>query len=218
MRNPKLFLFDEPLSNLDARLRVQMRGELSRLHRRLGVTTLYVTHDQSEAMTLGNRIVVMNEGRIQQIATPMELYRNPANRFVAGFIGNPPMNLIAGCLEEEAGALRFLAEGGGLALPLPAATAEGLATKGARKILLGLRPEDFGRPAGEVKETALVAGSVELVEPMGAENHIHLRAGHSRLVLRVDSTLLPAVGSAFSTPVNLRKLHFFDAETGQSLL
>ncbi|MCP3884364.1 MAG: sn-glycerol-3-phosphate ABC transporter ATP-binding protein UgpC, partial [Propionibacteriaceae bacterium] len=141
VRNPDVFLFDEPLSNLDAKLRVHMRVEIARLHERLKATMIYVTHDQVEAMTLGDRVAVMNDGDIMQVASPMELYNRPVNRFVGGFIGSPPMNFVPGTLSVADDAVKFV--GDDISLPLPAATAQALKEHGSRKVLLGVRPEDI---------------------------------------------------------------------------
>ncbi len=140
MRDPKVFLFDEPLSNLDAKLRVQMRVELKKLHERLGTTAIYVTHDQVEAMTLGDRVVVMKDGWVQQVGEPLELYNTPANRFVAGFIGSPAMNFIEATLAESGGAV--VAEAPGLRLTLPGPQAARARAKAGRSVTLGIRPED----------------------------------------------------------------------------
>src|SRR5437016_10909900 len=163
VRQPAVFLFDEPLSNLDAKLRVQMRREIARLHHALGATMLYVTHDQAEAMTLGDRVVVMRDGRVQQVDAPLAVYRVPRNTFVAGFIGSPPMNLLAGQMVVDGG-LRFVAKSGALTVPLPGSWRTALG--GPRPVILGVRPEDVR--ADPPAETGLRA-RVDLVEPLGQE-------------------------------------------------
>lgn len=169
VREPQAFLLDEPLSNLDARLRVETRAELGRLHRRLGATMIYVTHDQEEAMTLGDRVAILNNGVIQQVAPPMEVYGRPANRFVAGFIGSPAMNFFEGELREEGAASTF--EAGNLRLPLPAAFA-GADTP--QPIVLGIRPHDIRICSPDEGD---VGARVDVVEPMGAQVLVHLKLG-----------------------------------------
>src|SRR5262245_29948676 len=165
IRHPRAFLMDEPLSNLDAKLRIQMRVELVRLHRRLGVTTIYVTHDQTEAMTLGQRVTVLNKGRIQQVAPPHHLYMHPATAFFAGFIGSPPMNFLRGRLVEDGVDL------GGTRLVLPHGV-RARVTPGAPEVLVGLRPECF-LAAGD--KDGLLQGEVEVIEQLGAESYLYLR-------------------------------------------
>jgi multiple sugar transport system ATP-binding protein len=199
VRNPQVFLFDEPLSNLDAKLRVQMRSEIRELHQRLKVTTVYVTHDQIEAMTMADRIVVMRDGRISQIGAPLELYDRPANTFVAGFIGSPAMNLIEG----TATAGRF--EAPGLSFPLPPGAVEG------RKVTLGIRPEHMRLdPTGAPAEVAVV-------EPTGAEIHLVLRAGpnHLTLALRDRQSFTP--GQRVHIAPDPSQIHLFDTATGERI-
>ncbi len=202
VRNPQVFLFDEPLSNLDAKLRAQTRLEIQKLHRELGVTSLFVTHDQVEAMTLAQRMLVMNAGRVEQIGTPEEVYSRPATTFVASFIGSPPMNLLRGV----AAASSFNIGGATLALP------EAAPTQG--EIILGLRPEhiDDWRAASGWPMT------VEMVEMLGAERLVHGKLGGSPFTLRIDATLLPpAVGETLHLAVSATHLHWFDAKTGARL-
>lgn len=207
VRNPKVFLFDEPLSNLDAKLRVQMRAEISRLHNRLDATMVYVTHDQVEAMTMGDRIVVMLDGVVQQIDAPLELYHQPVNRFVAGFIGSPPMNFLSGRVVRQDG-IRFVGEGVDLRLPdtVGERVPEGI-------VDLGLRPESvtLGAP-GEG-----FAAEVDVVEPMGSEIFLHLRVGESSLTARVppENELHP--GDTVHLVPDPEKLYFFDAVTGTAM-
>ncbi len=203
VRQPQVFLFDEPLSNLDAKLRAATRLEIQKLHAELGVTSLFVTHDQVEAMTLAQRMIVMNAGRIEQIGTPEQVYAKPATTFVAGFIGSPPMNLLPG----QADGSRFVC--GGLTLPLPTAAPRGGA------LLLGLRPEHAEHGAG---------GSwplrVELVEMLGAERLVHGKLGEglqaAGFTLRIDATLpAPRPGDTVPLRAPPEHLHWFDAATGQ---
>ena len=210
VRQPQAFLLDEPLSNLDARLRAGMRVEIAQLHRRLGATMLYVTHDQVEAMTLGERIVVMKDGEIQQIDTPMALYRNPANLFVASFLGSPAMNVLPGALLHEHRWWWRLADG--TRLPLPAGSVDaGLA---GRELLLGLRPEQLQR-AGEGEG---VEARVEVVEPVGSEVHVHLRLGAQPLVARLPpEQTLPVRGEPLWLRIAPGPLHLFDPATGTAL-
>jgi multiple sugar transport system ATP-binding protein len=217
VRKPAAFLFDEPLSNLDAKLRVQMRVEISRLHHQLGATMIYVTHDQVEAMTMGQRIVVMKEGLIQQVAEPMELYRRPANLFVAGFIGTPPMNFFEGRLRGAAEAMQFEAEAG-FKLPVPEPARAALADYAEKPLTAGIRPEDIGSAAAEQQPRApRIRASVDVVEPMGAETYVHLQAGESSFVMREDSGKTHPVGGRCEPAVAMDKVHYFDPETGKTL-
>jgi multiple sugar transport system ATP-binding protein len=210
VREPKVFLLDEPLSNLDAKLRLSMRVELARLHRQLGTTTIYVTHDQVEAMTLGERIVVLDGGRIQQIDTPMNLYRRPANLFVAGFLGSPAMNLLRGRLHRENGWQLILPNA---ALPLGALPVQSAAieTWNGREIVLGVRPEDL-QPA-EAHASVLEA-HVEVIEPVGNEVFLNLRFGDQHIVSRVSPQQMPASSGSLHLGFHADRLHFFNAENG----
>jgi multiple sugar transport system ATP-binding protein len=199
VRQPQAFLFDEPLSNLDARLRIQMRAELKRLHRRLRTTSIYVTHDQEEAMTLGDRVVVMKDGAIQQVGRPLDVYERPANRFVAGFMGMPPMNLIPGRIA----AAGF--DGAGLRIPL---------TAPAGPAVLGLRPEHLSdRPfAGPCERIAL---RVSVLEPLGDRQDVTLTTPDgTSLVARIDSRAELREGEESPFYVDLSRLHLFDERTG----
>ncbi len=218
VREPKVFLFDEPLSNLDASLRAQMRIEIGGLQRRLNTTTIYVTHDQVEAMTLGDRIVVLADGRIQQIGRPIELYRAPINRFVAGFIGTPPMNFVDGGLREEDGEVFFRAEGMSIRVPHENAAT----SKAAESLTLGIRPEDLrlnasttraeGGPAGDA-----FTGRVVLVERLGGTSHVHFDVvGGSRMMASVLNDRLPDVGETISVGVPPDRVHLFAAD-GRSI-
>jgi multiple sugar transport system ATP-binding protein len=211
VRNPKVFLLDEPLSNLDAKLRGAMRLEIARLHRRLGATMVYVTHDQIEAMTLGQRIVVLRDGKVQQIDTPMALYARPANLFVAGFLGNPAMNLVPGRLSRSAGLALELATGE--RLPLDPAVAVPEAWLG-RELVLGVRPESLRAAAPGGPRLCPV---VEAVEPVGNECFVHLRLGDQALVLRGPPDFLPRPGDAWPLAPVGPGLHFFAAASGDRL-
>jgi multiple sugar transport system ATP-binding protein len=205
VRQPAVFLFDEPLSNLDASLRVQMRREIARLHVRLGTTMIYVTHDQVEAMTLGNRIAVLSAGRLQQVDTPMALYQQPANLFVAGFIGSPPMNRIPGRITGEPPV--FESSGGGLRFPAAGQAA------GAGQVVLGIRPEAVSLEA----PGAGVPARVTLVEPLGAEALVYLdMAGHD-VVARMDGSRLPGVEQVVGLAFEPAHALWFDTESGRRL-
>jgi len=213
VREPVAFLFDEPLSNLDAQLRVETRVELSRLHRKLGATMVYVTHDQSEALTLGDRIAVLKEGVLQQIASPMELYRSPANKFVAGFIGSPAMNFIEGVIQRADGAGGKLGmctfNGAGFAIDVPCAGDSG------RRVLLGVRPQHIEVTGdGENRPKA----EVGVVEPMGNELIVYVTlAGGDRLVAVAPPQEKIKPGDIVSIRVRPEGIHVFDAETGSRI-
>jgi multiple sugar transport system ATP-binding protein len=214
VRKPAVFLFDEPLSNLDAKMRVQMRVEIGQLHNRLGTTMIYVTHDQVEAMTLGQRIVVMKDGIIQQVADPIALYDNPANRFVAGFIGTPPMNFFEGRLSASGGALAFEDAKSGVSLPVPGSKAGKLSAFAGKPVTLGFRPEDIGSPAAEaLPDPPRLRAKVNVVEPMGSESYVYLSCGGSQFVSRVDAHKRFHPGQDVDMPLYLDKAHYFDAAT-----
>jgi multiple sugar transport system ATP-binding protein len=195
VRNPQVFLFDEPLSNLDAKLRVVMRGEIKSLHQRLGVTTVYVTHDQVEAMTMADKIVVMNAGNVEQIGAPLELYDRPANRFVAGFIGSPSMNFIDGTITPQG----FAAAG--ITLPLPTGIT-------GNKAVYGIRPEHF-----ELAEDGLPA-TVKLVEPMGSETQVTMMLGEQQVIGVFRERVQAAPGATITIRPDIASVHLFDAATG----
>jgi multiple sugar transport system ATP-binding protein len=205
VRNPQVFLFDEPLSNLDAKLRVQMRSEIKQLHQRLKTTTIYVTHDQIEAMTMADRIVVMRDGFVEQIGSPLDLYDRPANLFVAGFIGSPAMNLIRGQVSTS-GPLELITDGGDR-LPLPEAAS---LDRGAR-LIYGIRPEHLTIGQGPV------AAEVVLVEPTGAEIQVTTKFGADQLVATVRERLDLRTGDQIVIAPDLSKLHLFDAKTEKRL-
>jgi ABC-type sugar transport system ATPase subunit len=220
VRKPQVFLFDEPLSNLDAKLRLQMRREISRLHHELRATMLYVTHDQAEAMTLGDRIVVLHGGHVQQIDAPLALYRSPRNTFVASFIGSPAMNLMEGMLVQD-GELVFRARGDAFSLRLPGSRQRALAARAGRPVVLGIRPEDVH--AGAIAPATGVRMRLDLVEPLGQELLVSARAGDHEVTAR----LAPAPADAPGTPLapgqeisfafDTAALHFFDPETRERI-
>jgi multiple sugar transport system ATP-binding protein len=229
VREPKAFLMDEPLSNLDAKLRVEMRASLAQLHARLGVTTVYVTHDQVEAMTLGQRVAVLDAGRILQVDTPQRLYEHPANLFVAAFIGTPAMNLVEGAIDGDHVVF------GGLRLPLdPARRPQG----GSRPVVVGVRPEAFDAVAFAAPGTKTFTIVPEVVEELGSDAHVffHLdaQAVATDVSGRDEATLLPESRALYSARIDPRararvgepielaldaaRLHFFDPESGKTLL
>jgi len=211
VRHPQVFLFDEPLSNLDAKLRVQMRVELKRLHDRLETTVIYVTHDQVEAMTLGDRVVVMKDGWVQQVGEPLELYGKPANRFVAGFIGSPSMNFADVTIAESSGTMWV--ESPGLRVKVPADRSEHLRAYKGQHVTLGVRPEDIHVASGADAAERTFDAVVEVVEPLGSEILLNVKAGPNSMVARVD----PLVRVKVHEPVRLalapERLHFFDLKT-----
>ena len=217
VRKPAVFLFDEPLSNLDAKMRVQMRVEISRLHQQLGTTMIYVTHDQVEAMTMGQRLVVMKDGFVQQVAEPIPLYNNPINRFVAGFIGMPPMNFFQGTIRAVNGTMSF--EGpGGMCLEVPAKNKPALAAYVAKPVTLGIRPEDIGSAVAEQWSGApRIRATVEVIEPMGSESYIYFRVGDTSFISRVDAHRQFRLGETAEPAVFMDKVHFFDCHTHQRI-
>ncbi len=212
VRKPQVFLFDEPLSNLDAKLRVQMRTEISKLHNRLETTMIYVTHDQMEAMTMGDRIVVMKDGVVHQIDTPLNLYNFPVNKFVAGFIGSPAMNFMTGTLRRENG---LIFDEGNIKLTIPEDYQDKLAKYLDRQLILGIRPEDINDAhfAEHVKNPAYVETLLEVVEPMGNEFFLYLNTGKHQLVARISEKNELVVGQNAKLVFKMEKAHFFDAET-----
>jgi multiple sugar transport system ATP-binding protein len=215
VRDPQVFLFDEPLSNLDAKLRIQMRVELAELHKRLGATIVYVTHDQVEAMTLGERIVVMNQGEIQQIASPTELYNKPKNMFVAGFIGSPAMNFIDARI---AGGAAVLDNGAAFRLPEP--MARGLAAYEDKPVVLGIRPEHiYGEAmAPERAQGVRIETYVQVVEQLGAESLVYFRVGDRMVTARVHPELPVTLGARQPFVLDLAKLHWFDPQTEERIV
>ena len=216
VRKPKVFLFDEPLSNLDAKLRVQMRTEISKLHTRLETTMVYVTHDQVEAMTMGDRIVVMKDGIIQQIDDPLHLYNRPKNKFVAGFIGSPAMNFMEGRITDGDG-LWF--DDGKVRLRIPASYRERLVKYTNKPVIFGIRPENIDEAtlAHGMKEPSEVRSVVEVVEPMGNEIFLYLNTGSNTVVARISARQEPAVGQPMTLAFDMSKTHFFDKETEDAI-
>lgn len=220
VRSPQAFLFDEPLSNLDAKLRVEMRSELKRLHRSLRTTTIYVTHDQEEAMTLGDRVVVMLGGTIQQTDSPQTLYDRPANRFVAGFIGTPHMNLVDGRVARRANLLVF--EFGKVVMPLPAIWAAAAEPLVGREAALGVRPDAIGFPSLDAPihvESGTLACRISLVEPLGDRKDLYLQVAEGRpWIARVDSHVAAAEGEQRPISIDFRRCHLFEpGELGRNL-
>ena len=214
VRNPQVFLFDEPLSNLDAKMRVQMRSEISRLHGQLGNTMVYVTHDQVEAMTMGDRICVMKDGLIMQVADPLTLYRQPENLFVAGFIGSPPMNLLKGKVEKGDGGLIFkeTVDENAVTIPLKGAVEAVAAKVVGKPIVLGIRPEHLTEESKN-GSTAPVSSTIDIAEPMGSESLVYMRAGTGNLIARIHGESLYHMGQPITVYVNLDKVALFDVET-----
>ena len=213
VRDPQVFLFDEPLSNLDAKLRVQMRTEIKRLHRRVSTTVVYVTHDQVEAMTLADRIVIMKDGLIEQVGTPDEVYNQPATSYVAGFIGAPTMNLIAVEADGDGQAAVLRLPDGGL-LPLPEMHAAAVRAAGARRLLMGIRPEDFhaepiGGPVLDVEP--------EVIEPLGSDTLVFFRIDGTEMVARLPPRHVSGQPAQISLHLDPTKLHLFDAASGRAL-
>ncbi len=215
VRDPAVFLMDEPLSNLDAKLRVAMRTELSKLHQRLKVTTIYVTHDQVEAMTMGDRIVVMKDGIVQQVAPPQELYDRPANLFVAGFIGSPAMNFLKGKLSTDGRTF----EAATFKVDLSAELAAAAKAYAGKSVVLGIRPEDVEADPSYVESHtgARVPAKIEVVEPLGAEIFLYLSTGENQITARVEPHLRFKPEDKLTLALNLEKIHLFDAETEQAI-
>ena len=209
VRQPDTFLLDEPLSNLDARLREQMRVEIGRLHNRLGTTMLYVTHDQAEAITLGDRVVVLDRGVVQQVDDPGTLYNSPANRFVAGFIGTPQMNFLTGRITLQNDTLVFRSEGA-LELPVPEPKRRALGAYLDREVIVGVRPEHVVPAAEQSSNASGIPATVELIEPMGAETYVYLTTGASRLVSRVAPQSELRAGRQTVVALRVDNSHFFD--------
>lgn len=213
VRKPKVFLFDEPLSNLDAKLRVQMRTEISKLHKRLNATIIYVTHDQTEAMTMGDKIVVMKDGIVQQIDSPMNLYNYPVNKFVAGFIGSPAMNFIKGKIVDDK-ELKFESESRVLQFPVPDNLSDKLKSYSGKKIILGIRPESIQDVLSDsVNNKAEVEVIIDVVEPMGNEIFLYFQIDGERFICRKTTYELPKTGSSKKLFFDLSRIHFFDQQT-----
>ncbi|HJU16691.1 MAG TPA: sn-glycerol-3-phosphate ABC transporter ATP-binding protein UgpC [Stellaceae bacterium] len=208
VRHPQVFLFDEPLSNLDAKLRVQMRVELKKLHDRLGTTAMYVTHDQVEAMTLGDRVVVMKDGVVQQVGEPLELYNQPANLFVAGFLGSPAMNFARAGVVEENGALWVEEEG--LRIRIPEDSAARLRRHTGKEVTLGIRPEDLWVATADDPPEFSFGATVEVIEKLGSEILLDVTAGRNTMVAAVDPRVRVTVRDRLRLALNPERLHFFD--------
>jgi multiple sugar transport system ATP-binding protein len=218
VRDPKCFLFDEPLSNLDAKLRVEMRAEIKQLTMSLEATTVYVTHDQEEAMTLGDRVVVMKDGIVQQVGGALEIYHHPANRFVASFLGSPPMNFFQGRLVEEGGALKF-DEGSGK-LPIPGWALAALKPKLGAELVLGVRPESMSdAAAGRFQAGAALDMKVTLVQPLGHRLDVSLStSAHPHSIAQIDPHATLRVGETVPIQIDMARVHFFDpSEAGERL-
>jgi len=213
VRRPRLFLFDEPLSNLDAKLRTHMRAEIARIHHRLATTMIYVTHDQVEAMTLGERIAVLKDGHLQQVADPLTLYRHPINRFVAGFIGSPAMNFLSAQVAEGGSRLTLAEE--------TLAVADGVRSRisgwEGRRVTLGVRPEDWSVEGGTQATPTSLGGRVAVREPLGAEVLVHCDTSVGPVVVRVTRGDPPAVDDPVRLTPDLARAHFFDPESEASL-
>ena len=215
VRKPKVFLFDEPLSNLDAKLRVQMRAELSALHNRLQSTMIYVTHDQVEAMTMGDKIVVMKDGLIQQIGAPLELYNNPVNRFVAGFIGSPPMNIMSVEISEQGGDI--VADEGSFKITMSGKLGDILKPYVGKSIFMGLRPEDLVFSEQAAKENNISA-KVEVIEPLGAEIHLYVSTAEHQIIVRTPPRRDFQVDEQINLTPDINRIQFFDTETEKVLV
>lgn len=213
IRQPTVFLMDEPLSNLDAKLRVQMRAELIRLHREVGTTTIFVTHDQVEAMTMGHRVAVLDHGVLQQVGPPRQVYERPANLFVAGFLGAPPMNLVEAELETVDGTL--YARGDGITAPVPPEIAD---ASGSGRLVLGVRPEDLtvASAAGDV-DGVDAQGTVDVLELLGGESYLHVSTGAQRMVAKVPGSMGFDAGAGVRLHAPPGAAHFFDLNTGMRL-
>lgn len=219
VREPKVFLMDEPLSNLDAKLRVQMRTEIAKLHKRLQTTFVYVTHDQTEAMTMGSRIVVMKDGFIYQVDTPQNIYDNPVNMFVAGFIGSPQMNFVPVKVEEnsEGVYLKFYEE----SIKLTKEKADSIKANGyvGKEVVMGIRPENLDNNIEFVNDhkDSVIDAIVDVTEIMGAETFIYLSKGNTNMTVRVNGTSLVKAGDKIKVAMEESKLHLFDKETEKSI-
>ncbi len=219
VRHPRVFLLDEPLSNLDAPLRLQLRGEIARLRRRLGATMIFVTHDQAEALALADAVAVMQDGAVRQLARPQEIYRRPASRFVAGFIGSPPMNFFEGALAEKDGVLLFQERAGpgpGFSMPLDERTSRGLRPHAGRTVTLGLRPEHI-LPAPPGQGSGAAQAVLERIEPAGAESLFYFSNGNHAFIVRGPDAGFPQTTDALRLHFDMAHARFFDAATGAAL-
>jgi len=218
VREPQVFLMDEPLSNLDAKLRVQTRAEIKKLHARLQTTTIYVTHDQVEAMTMGDRIVVMKDGLVQQVDSPLNLYETPANLFVAGFIGSPAMNFLEAKLGKQDG--KMVVDGGVFKADVPQEYVPKLAAWGGRSVIFGIRPEDIHdrglRPMAP--NEAPLKAAVDVHEPLGSDIILYLTIGEHSIVARVDARSQARMGQNTEVVLNMKKMHVFNPDTHEAVL
>jgi multiple sugar transport system ATP-binding protein len=220
VREPKVFLMDEPLSNLDAKLRVQMRTEISKLHKKLQTTFVYVTHDQTEAMTMGTRIVVMKDGLIQQVDTPQHIYDHPVNIFVAGFIGSPQMNFMDAKVEEKNGKVVLVFGDDTVVLPEDKAVAVRKGGYIGKDVIMGIRPEDLDDSDEFIAKhpESIVSATVEVTELMGAETYIYLAKGKSNIIARVNGSSKAQVGDVLRLALDTSKIHVFDKETENTVI
>ncbi|MFT5676434.1 MAG: multiple sugar transport system ATP-binding protein [Paraglaciecola sp.] len=217
-RDPAIFLFDEPLSNLDAKLRVEMRGEIKELHQRVGTTIVYVTHDQIEAMTLGDVIAVMKDGEIQQFGPPQEIYDNPRNQFIASFMGSPSMNFIPCQIEKVDGSMQITLESGNVQQQLPIKqTIEGLEKYDGKTVILGIRPEQITQQGEEKSDSAMLSCDVELIEPTGPDTLVTVRINGAKTVCRIHPTAESKVDKLMPLLLDMSKVVFFDADTEQRI-
>lgn len=213
VRKPMVFLFDEPLSNLDAKMRVQMRTEIHKLHMKIQTTMIYVTHDQVEAMTLGDRIAIMHKGKIQQFETPLDVYEKPANKFVAGFIGSPPMNFIEGVITNHSNGVYF--DEGSFKVKIPEEKCAKLRAFIDKKVVFGIRPECVYDKlfASMATSENTVRASCEVLETMGSENHVYLSVGKHKIVAIFDASNKPSMGSILEIVFDMKKSLYFDPST-----
>jgi multiple sugar transport system ATP-binding protein len=220
VRNPKVFLMDEPLSNLDAKLRVQMRTEISKLHHKLQTTFIYVTHDQTEAMTMGTRIVVMKDGLVQQVDTPHNIYEHPVNMFVAGFIGSPQMNFMEAKVEEKNGEVVLSFDNETIILPKDKAAIVKDGAYIGKNVIMGIRPEDIddGIEFIEEHKESVIEAKVEVTENMGADTNIYMVKGNTNIVARVNGTSKAVVGDKIKIALDASKIHIFDKETENTVI
>ena len=220
VRDPKVFLLDEPLSNLDAKLRAQMRTEIAKLHKRLGTTFIYVTHDQTEAMTMGDRIVVMKDGFIQQVDTPQNLYESPVNEFVAGFMGSPQMNFIDATLDKNGDDLVVKFGKSSIKIPKSKLVDDSLNSYVGKEVVFGIRPEDvYDDPEMLQKQAdSIVEADVEVTELMGAETYLYLNCEGNNITARVDPTSVAKSGDKIKIVMDMNKCHLFDKETEKTIL
>ena len=220
VRNPKVFLLDEPLSNLDAKLRATMRTELTKLHNRVGTTFVYVTHDQVEAMTMATRIVVMKDGLIQQVDTPQNLYDNPVNMFVAGFIGTPPMNFINGTLVKKGEDVYFEFENNMIKVPAEKANNPALKDYIGQEVVVGIRPESIHDQPAQLAalEDSTIDAYVDVTELMGAEIYLYLTVGETNLTARVSARTTSRAGDTIKIAFDTARMHIFDKDTEKCIV